>query len=71
MTRKILREIQRLAPEASVTTNGRNHYEVRLPNGALVIASNTPSGQFYFRKLLADIRRQSRKRSIKTEGDSP
>ena len=34
MTRKILREIQRLAPGASVTTNEKNHFEIRLSIGA-------------------------------------
>jgi hypothetical protein len=59
--RKILREIRRIAPEATVTISRRNHYKVYLPNGAMVVVSSTPSRQSYLDILRADVRRQSKK----------
>jgi hypothetical protein len=60
MTRKILREIKRIVPKATVTVNGRSHYRVELSTGTVVVVSGTPGCQRAPRNMAADIRRQMR-----------
>lgn len=56
--RKLLRELKRTFPDATVRTTGSNHYAITLPNGRVVIVSNTPSSQNFMCDVIADVRRQ-------------
>ena len=60
--RKILRELRRAFPDARIRTTGSNHYAVTLSNGRIVVVSNTASDLNFMRHVLADARRQSKKR---------
>ena len=59
--RKILRELKREFPFATIETTGGSHYRIRLPNGGAVIVANTPGCRNYLRNARADVRRQSKK----------
>ena len=61
--RKLLRELRREFPFATIETTGSNHYRVTLPSGRVVIVASTPSCRKYLRNARADVRRQMRKRS--------
>jgi hypothetical protein len=58
--RKLLRELKREFPFATIETTGGNHYRIILPNGRVVIVANTPSCRNYLRSTRADVRRQSK-----------
>jgi hypothetical protein len=58
--RKLLHELRREFPLAKITTTGRGHYRVTLPNGRTVITSNTPSCRRAMHNARAEIRRQSK-----------
>ena len=59
--RKLLRELKREFPFATIETTGGSHYRIRLPNGRVVIVANTPSCRHFLRHARADVRRQSKK----------
>ena len=59
--RKLLRELKRTFPDATIKTSGSNHYRITLPNSAVVIVSNSPSCRNFMRIAIADARRQLKK----------
>ena len=59
--RKLLRELKREFPFATIETTGGNHYRITMPNGRVVIVANTPSCRRFLHNARADVRRQSRK----------
>lgn len=58
--RKLLRELKREFPRATIETTGGNHYRITLPNGRAVIVSGTPSDRNTLRLARSDVRRQSK-----------
>jgi hypothetical protein len=56
--RKLLRDLRREFPFATIETTNGNHYRVTLPNGRVVIVSNTPSCRNTLRIARSDVRRQ-------------
>lgn len=58
--RKLLRDLRREFPSATISTTGSNHYRIVLPNGRKVIVSGTPGCQSLMRNVRADVRRQLR-----------
>lgn len=62
--RKLLRELKRTFPSARITTTRGNHYAITLPNGRVVIVSNSPGDLNFMRRAIADARRSKK-------GDEP
>ena len=56
--RKLLRELQREFPYATIETTGGNQYRLRLPNGRAVIVASTPRVRDTLRNARTDVRRQ-------------
>ena len=56
--RKLERELHRAFPLAVIKKTRSGHYKLRLPNGALVFTSSTPSD----RRGLSNLRHEVRKR---------
>jgi hypothetical protein len=59
--RKLLRELRREFPDATIKTTNGNHYRLVLPNGRTVIVSNSPGDSNFMRQAIADARRPSKK----------
>ena len=65
--RKLLRELKRTFPHATIETTNGNHYRIVLRGGGVVIVSNSPSDRNFLRHAIADARRQSKQ----TKGQLP
>ena len=56
--RKLLRDLRREFPFATIETTNGNHYRITLPNGRTVIVAGTPRVRNTLRNARADVRRQ-------------
>ena len=65
--RKLRRDLKRIFPNADITINSRNHYAIRLSNGATIIVAGTPSDWRYLRNAIAEARRQATRTPAKGE----
>jgi hypothetical protein len=68
--RKLLRELKREFPFATIETTGGSHYRILLPNGRAVIVANTPGCRNYLRNARADVRRQSKSQPPSQKSES-
>ena len=48
-------------PGATARKTGGNHWKINLPNGGIVIASNTPSDRRALQEIRSDLRRAARR----------
>jgi hypothetical protein len=58
--RKIERELKAEFPFAVISTTGKAHYRLRLPNGKVIFTSATPSCAFARHNVRADVKRAMR-----------
>jgi len=58
--KKIQRELRREFPGTRIETTRSSHLRLRLPNGATVITSSTPSCPFWLRHVRSDVRKKMR-----------
>ena len=58
---KDLRKLLDQYPGATARKTGGNHWRIALPNGGIVIASNTPSDRRALSEIRSDLRRAARR----------
>lgn len=58
--RKLVRDLKRMFPGATIEMTHRNHYRLILRNGRVVVVSNSASDRNFMRNVIADVRRQSK-----------
>ena len=51
--RKLLRELKRTFPRATIETTNGNHYRLILSNGRVVVVSNSASDRNFMRHVIA------------------